>query len=231
MDYMTQIAQPTDLSPIVVLTRLALVFLLAGLVGLERQTDNQAAGLRTHVLIGVGATLLMMLSLYIPMQLQAGDPGRVAAQVVSGIGFLGGGAILRLGATVRGLTTAASVWVVAAVGLALGAGMYLPAAVATALILFALRILDRFERRYIPKRVMKTLQVFVKNPEIRSQDFERVLAEFGIRVRSTAVERAHDDGMHRFRYTLYVPAGTDADRLNDRLIEIGGVYKLMLDDA
>jgi len=230
MDYMTQIVQPTNLSLEVILLRLGAVFMLSGLVGIERQADNQAAGLRTHVLIGLGATLLMMLSMYIPMHLQAGDPARIAAQVVSGIGFLGAGAILRLGATVRGLTTAASVWAVAAVGLAVGAGMYVPAVVTTALILLALRVLDRFERRYIPKRVLKNLHVYVQGGEVRSSDFETVLEEYGIRIRSKAVEYSHAKSSHQFRYMMYVPSGIDYDKLHDRLLESGPVYKLVLDD-
>lgn len=230
MDYMTQVVQAGDLSAAVVIARLAIIFVLSGLVGVERQADNQAAGLRTHVLIGLGASLLMMLSMYVPTQLEVGDPGRIAAQVVSGIGFLGGGAILRLGATVRGLTTAASLWATAAVGLAIGAGMYIPALAGTGLILFALRVLDRFERRYIPKRVLKNLQIFVQNGDVKSEDFERVLEEMRIRVRSTSVERSHDSNTHRFKYMIYVPSGADYDKLHDRLVTLGGVYRVILED-
>ncbi|MEJ5190181.1 MAG: MgtC/SapB family protein, partial [Breznakiellaceae bacterium] len=110
--------------------RLALSFIAGGIVGFERTSRHQVAGLRTHILICVGSTLLMLLSLWIPEQflgLKSGDPGRIAAQVVSGIGFLGAGAIMRLGNNVKGLTTAASLWLIAAVGLALGAGFYLAA--------------------------------------------------------------------------------------------------------
>jgi len=105
--------------------RLVLGFLAGGLIGLERSSRRQVAGLRTHILIATGATLLMLLSIYIPQQFNPqgnNDPGRIAAQVVSGIGFLGAGAIIRLGNSIRGLTTAASLWFVAAVGLAVGAG-------------------------------------------------------------------------------------------------------------
>ena len=109
------------------LLRLCLSLIAGGLIGFERESRRQPAGLRTHILISVGSTLLMLLSIYIPQHyfdMKSGDPGRIAAQVVSGIGFLGAGAIIKLGNNVKGLTTAASIWVVAGIGLALGAGLY-----------------------------------------------------------------------------------------------------------
>ncbi len=113
------------LSEVDMLIRLGLSFAAGAIIGLERASRHQVAGLRTHILICTGAALLMLLSIWIPQELSPdrnGDPGRIAAQVVSGIGFLGAGAIIRLGNNVRGLTTAASLWFIAAVGLALGAG-------------------------------------------------------------------------------------------------------------
>src|SRR5207302_299515 len=118
--------------------RLLVATVLSGVVGLERERGERAAGLRTHALVGLGACLVMIVSAfgfedwhYSPGTL---DPSRIAAQVVSGIGFLGAGVIIfqRDGGVVRGLTTAASVWVVAAIGLAVGGGMYITGVVATA---------------------------------------------------------------------------------------------------
>ena len=121
--------------------RLALAMLAGGLVGLEREIHRQTAGLRTHILISLGSCLLMMLSIWMPQSvgLDKGDPGRIAAQVVSGIGFLGAGAFIKIGNNVKGLTTAASIWVVAAIGLAIGAGMYGPAAIALGAALHAVQ--------------------------------------------------------------------------------------------
>ena len=133
--------------------RLFLSLVAGGLVGFERESRRQPAGLRTHILISVGSTLLMLLSIYIPQtffDMKSGDPGRIAAQVVSGIGFLGAGAILKLGSNVKGLTTAASIWIVAGIGLAIGAGLYVPAFIALFIILFALVILDYLGKGPLP---------------------------------------------------------------------------------
>jgi putative Mg2+ transporter-C (MgtC) family protein len=138
--------------------RLLVAALLSGIIGLERERGERAAGLRTHALVGLGACLLMIVSAfgfqdwhYSPGAL---DPSRIAAQVVSGIGFLGAGVIIfqRDGGAVRGLTTAASVWVVAAIGLAVGGGMYVTAAAATAISLVILAGLKPLEQRVVRRR-------------------------------------------------------------------------------
>jgi putative Mg2+ transporter-C (MgtC) family protein len=138
--------------------RLFVATLLSGIIGLERERGERAAGLRTHALVGVGSCLVMIVSAfgfqdwhYSPGAL---DPSRIAAQVVSGIGFLGAGVIIfqRDGGVVRGLTTAASVWVVAAIGLAVGGGMYVTAAIATAITLLILAGLKPLERRVVRRR-------------------------------------------------------------------------------
>ncbi len=138
--------------------RLLAATLLSGIIGLERERGERAAGLRTHALVGLGSCLVMIVSAfgfedwhYSPGAL---DPSRIAAQVVSGIGFLGAGVIIfqRDGGAVRGLTTAASVWVVAAIGLAVGGGMYVTAAAATALSLLILAGLKPLERRVVRRR-------------------------------------------------------------------------------
>ena len=118
--------------------RLFLAFILGSIIGLERERKGRSAGLRTHILVCVGSSLIMLVSLYIYEIYQGKapvDPSRIAASVVTGIGFLGAGTIIRGGHGIRGLTTAASVWVSSAIGLAVGCG-YLTAAVATTIITF-----------------------------------------------------------------------------------------------
>jgi len=130
--------------------RLLLITVLAGLVGFERERHGRAAGLRTHILVGLGSCLIMLTALYLMEGLSgriAIDPTRMAAQVISGIGFLGAGTILRFRASVRGLTTAASLWAVAGIGLAVGAGFLTGAAAGTAIILLVLFGLSRLEWR------------------------------------------------------------------------------------
>jgi putative Mg2+ transporter-C (MgtC) family protein len=134
-----------------VLVRLALASVLGGAIGLERELREREAGLRTHLLVALGSALFTLVSAYAFRDFEFSrvggvtfDPSRIAAQIVTGIGFLGAGAIIRQGLAVRGLTTAASLWVVAAIGMASGAGYYTAAAIATVLViatLWPLRIL------------------------------------------------------------------------------------------
>jgi putative Mg2+ transporter-C (MgtC) family protein len=122
-------------------TRLVVAALLGGVMGLEREMHGHQAGMRTHMLVALGASLFTILSIYgFPASLGQGssDPSRIAAQIVTGIGFLGAGAIIKYGTNIRGLTTAASLWVVAAVGLAAGAGAWLAAVLSTVIAVVAL---------------------------------------------------------------------------------------------
>jgi putative Mg2+ transporter-C (MgtC) family protein len=125
-----------------VISRLVLAAVCSGLIGFEREASQKAAGLRTHTLVGVGAALFTIVSI---VGFEGGDEGRVAAQVVTGIGFLGAGAIFRDGSAVSGLTTAAGLWAVAAIGLAAGSGSYFVAVIGTVVVmtvLLALRSAD-----------------------------------------------------------------------------------------
>jgi putative Mg2+ transporter-C (MgtC) family protein len=126
--------------------RLVVALLLGAVIGWERELQRMPAGFRTHALVSLGSAIFTIVSAYAftgPLS----DPTRIAAQVVSGVGFLGGGAILHYGGTVRGLTTAASLWAVAAVGMAAGAGLFVVAAVSAALVIVALEVFQRIERR------------------------------------------------------------------------------------
>jgi len=130
-----------------VILRLVLTVFLSSLVGFERELRGRAAGLRTHVLMGLSSCLLMLVSIFVaqgPGEGRMFDPGRIAAGVVTGIGILCAGTIIRFGTSVKGLTTAASLWAVAALGLAVGAGFYSAAWMTTALILITLFLLSRF---------------------------------------------------------------------------------------
>lgn len=131
--------------------KLLLSMLLGASIGIERRRKGQIAGLRTFALISMGATLAMLISIYIPqvyLGLKNGDPGRIAAQVVSGVGFLGAGAIIQMKGSVRSLTTAAGIWMTACIGLSVGAGMYLISIFTTLLIIFILFNIERFEQRH-----------------------------------------------------------------------------------
>jgi len=127
--------------------RLAAATLLGGLLGLEREIHGRPAGLRTHLLVSLGAAAFMIMSPLVASMSQSfpGDPGRIAAQIVTGIGFLGAGAIVKEGVNIRGLTTAACLWVAAAIGMACGAALYAEAILIWALAIFALVFLPYVE--------------------------------------------------------------------------------------
>ncbi len=124
--------------------RLVVALLLGGVIGWERELARMPAGFRTHALVSLGSATFTVISAY-AFTGPGSDPTRIAAQVVSGIGFLGGGAILHYGGTVRGLTTAASLWSVAAVGMAAGAGLYVVAAIGAGLVIIGLEVFQRIE--------------------------------------------------------------------------------------
>ncbi|MBI1975927.1 MAG: MgtC/SapB family protein [Candidatus Omnitrophica bacterium] len=126
--------------------RLLIALALGGLIGLEREIHGSDAGLRTHILVCLGSSLVMVVSILMAKQFPGTDPGRISAQVVSGIGFLGAGSILRSATSVRGLTTAASIWAVAGIGLGAGAGFYSSAAIASLLIVLTLWLLRFIEK-------------------------------------------------------------------------------------
>jgi len=138
-----------ELTPTSAILRIFLSLVLGACVGIERKTKGQMAGLRTFSLISMGACIAMMLSIYVCQEtsgLQRADPSRIAAQVISGIGFLGAGTIIQMKGSVRGLTTAAGIWIIATVGMAVGCGLYLVATVATVMVLLVLTLLEHLER-------------------------------------------------------------------------------------
>jgi len=145
------------LSELEVVLRLILSAIIGGAIGIEREASNRPAGFRTHILVSVGSTLIMLVSAY--GMGESADPGRIAAQVVSGIGFLGAGAIMRSGANIKGLTTAATLWVVAGIGLAVGSGAYLAAFVTTLIVYISLVYLFKIENAVSHKKRLQYLNV------------------------------------------------------------------------
>ena len=144
--------------------KMLLSLALGGAIGYERKRKGQIAGVRTFALISMGATLAMILSIYVPQEylgLKNGEPARIAAQVITGIGFLGAGAIIQMKGSVRGLTTAAGIWMAAAIGMSVGVGMYVIAVVSTLLILATLILFERYERRINLVRETKFLRIVV----------------------------------------------------------------------
>jgi putative Mg2+ transporter-C (MgtC) family protein len=182
-----------------VLGRLALALALCAAVGLERESRDQAAGLRTHMIVGVGAALFTLVSAYgfgdfLGKTGTRIDPTRISAQIVSGIGFLGAGAILRQGLNVRGLTTAATLWVVAAIGMAAGAGYYFGAVATTALVLPALVLFRRLRGPLVSRlRTDFVLMDLEMRANSDMSDVLKMLRDAGVRLQALATE-IHEDG-------------------------------------
>ncbi|AOK54946.1 methyltransferase [Burkholderia stagnalis] len=178
--------------------RLLLAALLGSVVGIERERLNWAAGLRTHMLVCVGASLVMLVSIFgfedvVGRNGIVVDPSRVAAQVVSGIGFLGAGSILLRGEVVRGLTTAASLWAVAGIGLAAGGGMYMAAIGATAIVLVILAGVKPLERRFIAQRQQRRLRIVADRGGLTLDTLHDALGARRVRVKQFIVQQSDDD--------------------------------------
>lgn len=178
--------------------RLALALLLGGLIGFERERSNRPAGLRTHILVTMGSALVMMVStdmwtVYSDRGAVNVDPGRIAAQVVSGIGFLGAGTILREGVTIRGLTTAASLWVAAGIGLAVGVGYY-PGAIATTVFsLLTLIVLHRFERAWLYGKRTRTVTLAVADRPGQLGKVGSILGDLGVNIHDVRMRPLGDE--------------------------------------
>ncbi|MGF6725204.1 putative Mg2+ transporter-C (MgtC) family protein [Paraburkholderia sp. GAS41] len=180
------------------MSRLLMAALLGSVIGFERERLNWAAGLRTHMLVCVGASLMMMVSAFgfadaLTQKNVVLDPSRVAAQVVSGIGFLGAGSILLRGEVVRGLTTAASLWSVAGIGLAVGGGMYTAAFGATIIILVILAGVKPLERRFISVKQQRNIQLLAERGSVSLDSLHRALGIGSIRVKQFIVQQSEDD--------------------------------------
>jgi putative Mg2+ transporter-C (MgtC) family protein len=209
------------------LLRLALAVALCGAIGLERETRGQVAGLRTHILVGLGAALFTLVSAYAFEGAPGSepDPTRIAAQIVTGIGFLGAGTIIRQGLTVRGLTTAAALWIVAAIGMAAGAGYYFGAVATTAIVLVSLIGF----RRLRPMIMSRLRTDFVLLDLEMGEDGELgdVLKALGRREISVeAMESEREEGLLGFRLELLVPSFADLDTALDEIRRLPGARRV-----
>lgn len=186
--------------------------LLGAVVGYERKLKGQTAGVRTFSLIAMGATLAMILSIYVPqiyLGLKNGDPGRIAAQVITGIGFLGAGAIIQMKGSVRGLTTAAGIWMVAIIGMAVGLGLYILSIVASALILFILVRLEHIERYVSHGSESRILRIKTADIIRDICDYRNVLKEYGITLQNVYIEYDYDSNETRLNLIVLVRETTD----------------------
>ncbi|MGB5989403.1 MAG: MgtC/SapB family protein [Marinifilaceae bacterium] len=215
-DFLNDIVNSNDISFEVTVFRLALSFLAGALVGADRQKRMHPAGLRTHTLICMGATLVMIISIYIPqtfIDFRNGDPGRIAAQAVSGIGFLGAGAIIKFGANVRGLTTAASIWLISTVGLAIGCGLYLTSFVCLMFILFILKGLDFLEKRLFSVTILKSFIIEVKGDVHDKELFTSLFEACKIKILNTDISYSIEKDIKVYNFALELSDKVDLEEL------------------
>lgn len=210
--------------------RLLLAALLGSLIGLERERLLWAAGLRTHMLVCVGSCLLMIVSSFgfqdaLAMAHTELDPSRVAAQVVSGIGFLGAGSILLRGEVIRGLTTAASLWTVAAIGLAVGGGLYAVSTAATFIILVILVAIKPMERVYRNRIQVHVLKLVAPSRSLSLKKVNEVMGNRASKVKQFIVEKGPRDETDSVTIELTRTSGAQANEILEQLLAIDGVQE------
>lgn len=219
------------------LFKLSLAAVFSGIIGYEREHSHRPAGFRTHILVSVGSALVMITSAYIfeMYKLEANiDPARLGAQVISGIGFLGAGTILREGFSVKGLTTAASLWAVSCVGLAVGSGFYEGALVATIVIYITLNLLKKF---VIKSSTGKNIYIEIDDISTLAPEVGETIRKFGANLHSLEILYADGEnrtlGKKRESVILKALVFTKNDGILDMVIEslreLDGVRDLYVD--
>src|SRR5919199_6009360 len=203
-------------SPVELVLRLEVAAILGGLVGLERERLEWAAGMRTHALVSLGSALFMVVSIFgfsniINERHVILDPSRVAAQVVSGIGFIGAGTIIFRREIVRGLTTAASIWAVAAIGLAVGGGMYLAAIVATVLALVILAAVKPIEWRVFKHRRARQVSLTVDVQEISLSEIKAEIEAADLHLDRLVIRSS--DSVEAERVEVFLARGSSEEKL------------------
>lgn len=214
-------------SYIEIAARLILSCILGGAVGIERESIHRPAGLRTHVLVSLGSALFTLVSIHgFGGNNNVTDPSRVAAQIVSGIGFLGAGTIIRHRAGIRGLTTAASLWTVAGIGLGVGSGYYAGSVIATTLVLVSLIMLRKIEGWLSEGKRFRHLTLSFKT-SLKVSQVTGMLSAFDIEIKEMEYDTNQDEQM--LHMTVRVPNELDTHVFFEKLME-AGVHKSEWDD-
>ena len=219
---------------VTIMLRLIFAGVLSGIIGLEREVKNHPAGFRTHLLVGVGSCLMMILSIFgfenmIDENNIRFDPSRLPSYVVSGIGFLGAGTILVHGMTVRGLTTAASIWVVSGIGLVVGVGMYYVAIFTTIIVILSLIFLNKWEQLFIKKTSSNnSLYLLVINNELSLSKILEMMERHRIIVTKIDIENVLIKDMEYLKYHFQLRAINNQvlPILYDELSRLDAVHKV-----
>ncbi len=214
------------------LLKIGASYLCGLLLGFERKCRQHTVGMRTLMLISVSSAVLTMLSSIMTKipGLSGGDPTRIAAGIVTGIGFLGGGTILQYGLNIRGLTTAGVIFTAAALGIACGTGQYFIVGTTLAVILISLLVLEKIERNLFPAGKTKTLVLEFNDPEI---DFVKTIQEIkrtGLLIKDTNMSESIEKQKCVIRLTVKAPDDFDIRSLTKKLSESGKLLKISISD-
>lgn len=221
-----------EVTPFQAIFKLLLSLFLGSIVGLERKRKGQPAGIRTFALIAMGATLAMIISIYVPQEylghVANGDPGRIAAQVLSGIGFLGAGAIIQMKGSVRGLTTAAGIWMIATIGLAVGVGMYFVACIATLLILFILVQLEKIEHKVSLGSESRIIRMKLGTIIENVNAYRKLLKDHHIHLSNVYVEYDYSSNVTFLNLIILAKENTDYVSLMSNLRQLNPTISISL---
>lgn len=231
LEHLNEIIDSTVITPYTAAFKLLVSFVLGALIGIERQFRRREAGMRTFTLICMGSTAAMLISIWIPQiypNFLNGDPGRIAAQVLTGIGFLGAGAIMQSHGSIHGLTTAACIWVVAVIGLGVGAGMYVPAVIATLLTLVILISLERLEKRMFLNGVNKILTITCSTATPDLKAVRKILEDKNVFIVSVSFESNYGDDRSVITYKVNVKAQSSYMNLFSEIRTLGYVSQIRL---
>ena len=208
-----------------IILRLCLAAILGGLVGVDREKKRRAAGLRTHILVSLGAALVMVTSEYLFFEYQGLtnlDPARLGAQVISGIGFLGAGTIIRHGESVKGLTTAASLWAVSCIGLAAGSGFYIAALAATGIVCATLILLGKMEKMVHEKSDRFEISLKIENNPGKIGEVTTLFGQMYVSIRNIEFE-SEDENTIIIKFLVQLPKGMDKEKFTNSIKSLQGV--------
>lgn len=231
LEHLNEIIDSTVITPYTAAFKLLVSFALGAIVGIERQFRRREAGMRTFTLICMGSTAAMLISIWIPQiypNFLNGDPGRIAAQVLTGIGFLGAGAIMQSHGSIHGLTTAACIWVMAVIGLGVGAGMYIPAVIATLLTLFILVSLEKLEKRMFLNGVNKILTITCSTATPDLKAVRKILEDRNVYIVSVSFESFYEEEKSIITYKVNVKAQSSYMSLFSDIKTLGYVSQIKL---
>ncbi|MCI5778108.1 MAG: MgtC/SapB family protein [Bacteroidales bacterium] len=230
-EYFTQLLSESQITPATALLRLVLGLVLGLCIGLERQVRRHDAGLRTFTLICLGSTCAVVISIWIPQaypDMLNGDPGRIAAQVLAGVGFIGAGSIVKSRGGVQGLTSAACIWQTAIVGMTAGAGLYMAAVVMTVMTLFVLVAMDWFERYLRIDGGNLILTIVLATPSPNKDTIEKLVTATGARLREQSIASDNTTGTSVVTYRLTLSSHTSQSDVIKALTPIAEVKKVTI---